>query len=154
MNTSNKNDTSPQLETFNQPLPSGDNNAASSDDQLIDIQTFMKLDLRVAEVLEAEQLHKSKKLLKLKVSLGETLGIRQIVSGIALFYTPESLIGKKIIVVANLKPAALMGVESQGMLLAGSLDTPHPDDPSRPPVTSLLKIIEPDQKLPLGTRIR
>jgi len=84
---------------------------------IITIEDFSKVELRVGEVLEAEKIEKSEKLLKLKVDLGE-LGERQIVAGIAKHYSPEELIGKLIIVVANLKPAKLMGIESQGMLLA------------------------------------
>ena len=79
---------------------------------------FAAVDLRVAEVLEAVKVPKSKKLLKLLVDLG--FEKRTIVSGIALSYEPEQLIGKKVIIVANLAPATLMGIESQGMVLAGS----------------------------------
>lgn len=85
--------------------------------QLVDINEFKKLDLRVAKVLSAERIKGSEKLLKLLIDLGE-LGTRQIVAGIAKYYEPEQLVGKCIVVVANLKPAKLMGVESQGMLLA------------------------------------
>jgi methionyl-tRNA synthetase len=76
---------------------------------------FAKLDLRVAEVLEAERVPKSKKLIRMQIDCGER---RQIVAGIGEVYAPEQLVGKKIVVVANLKPAKLMGVESKGMLLA------------------------------------
>ena len=82
---------------------------------------FAKIDLRIGQVLEAEKVPKSKKLLKLLVDLG--FEKRTIVSGIALSYEPEQLIGRKVIVVANLAPAAIMGVESQGMILAASLET-------------------------------
>lgn len=88
--------------------------------ELIDIDYFKKVDLRVAKVLEAERVEKSEKLVKLKVDLGE-LGVRQIVAGIAKYYTPQELVGRLIIIVANLKPAKLMGIESQGMLLAAKL---------------------------------
>ena len=81
----------------------------------ITYEEFEKIDLRVAKVLEAEPVPKSKKLLKLKLDIGEE---RQIVAGIALDYKPEDLIGKSIVIVANLKPTTLMGVESRGMLLA------------------------------------
>jgi methionyl-tRNA synthetase len=85
----------------------------------IEFDDFSKLDLRVAKVVEAEKVTKSKKLLKLIVDLGfET---RTIVSGISQHITAEEVLGRKVIVVANLKPAKLMGIESQGMLLAGSL---------------------------------
>ncbi|SHH17529.1 methionine--tRNA ligase [Thermosipho atlanticus] len=83
----------------------------------ITFDTFKKIDLRVAEILEAEKVPKSEKLIKLIIDLGE-LGKRQIIAGIAKHYNPDELVGKKIIVVANLKPAKLMGIESQGMLLA------------------------------------
>jgi methionyl-tRNA synthetase len=86
----------------------------------IDIEEFARLDLRVARVLSAEPIKGSKKLLKLQVDLGDET--RQIVSGIADAYTPESLVGRKVVLVANLKPAKLMGVESAGMVLAASLD--------------------------------
>jgi methionyl-tRNA synthetase len=81
----------------------------------IDIDDFRKVDLRVATVLRAEPVPKAKKLLKLEIDMGER---RTIVAGIAEHYTPESLAGRQVIVVANLKPAKLMGVVSQGMLLA------------------------------------
>ncbi|GAB6188436.1 methionine--tRNA ligase [Marinitoga arctica] len=88
---------------------------------LIDIDYFKNIDLRVAKILEAEKVKKSKKLIKLQLDLGE-LGKRQIVAGIANYYEPENLIGKKIIIVANLKPAKLMGIESNGMLLAAKIN--------------------------------
>lgn len=86
---------------------------------LIDIEHFAQVDLRVALVKEAVAVPKSKKLLKLQLDVGE-LGERQILSGIAHKYTPEDLVGRKIIIISNLKPAKLMGEESQGMLLAAS----------------------------------
>jgi methionyl-tRNA synthetase len=75
-----------------------------------------KLDLRVGIVKEAEKIKKSKKLLKLQVDLG--FESRQVVAGISKHFAPEDLVGKRVIVVANLKPAKLMGVESCGMVLA------------------------------------
>jgi len=84
----------------------------------ITIDEFMKIQLKTAKVLTAERVPKSEKLLKLQVSLGEGTEPRQIVAGIGKKYTPEALIGKTIIIVANLKPAKLMGIESQGMVLA------------------------------------
>lgn len=86
------------------------------DDNLITIDQFAKIDLRAGEIKYAEKVEKSKKLLKLQVDLqGEK---RTVVAGIAQSYTPEELVGKKIIIVANLKPVKLMGIESQGMVLA------------------------------------
>jgi len=82
----------------------------------ITIDEFMKIQLKTAKVLSAERVPKSEKLLKLHVSIGTEQ--RQIVAGIGKKYEPESLIGKTIIIVANLKPAKLMGIESQGMVLA------------------------------------
>ena len=83
----------------------------------IGIDDFQKVDLRVAEIVDCEPIKKAKKLLKL--TLDDGTGVpRTVASGIALWYSPEDLKGHKIIVVANLKPATLMGVESQGMILA------------------------------------
>ncbi|HEX4968024.1 MAG TPA: methionine--tRNA ligase, partial [Nitrospiraceae bacterium] len=84
----------------------------------ITIDEFMKIQLKTAKVLTAERVPKSEKLLKLQVSLGEGTEPRQIVAGIGKKYEPEALVGKTIIIVANLKPAKLMGIESQGMVLA------------------------------------
>jgi methionyl-tRNA synthetase len=83
---------------------------------LIGIEDFMKVELRTAQIIECEPVPKAKKLLKLQVDLG--FERRQVVSGIAKFYTPDQLIGKKVVLVSNLKPAKLCGVESYGMLLA------------------------------------
>lgn len=106
----------------------------------ITFDDFGKVDLKVAEVLEAEKVAKSDKLLKLQISYGSEK--RQIVSGIAKYYKPEEMIGKKVIVVANLKPAKLMGVESQGMILAVE------DGKGG------LKILEADKSLPSGSSAR
>ena len=86
----------------------------------ITIDDFMKIDLRVATVTACEPVPKANKLLKLQVDLGYEQ--RQVVSGIAEHYKPEELVGKKVIVVANLKPVKLRGELSQGMILAGSHD--------------------------------
>jgi methionyl-tRNA synthetase len=83
----------------------------------ITYEDFQKIDLRAAQILEAERVPKSDKLIKLKVDVGEE---RTIVAGIGKDYKPEDLVGKSIVIVANLKPAKLMGVESRGMLLATS----------------------------------
>ncbi len=84
----------------------------------IGIEDFMKVDLRVGKIVSAERVVKSEKLVKLQVDIGAET--RQIVAGIGKSYTPEELLGKTIVIVANLKPAKLMGIESQGMLLAAS----------------------------------
>ncbi len=86
-----------------------------ADNGIITIDDFMKVSLKAGEILSCEPVEKSDKLLKLMVDLGEK---RQIVSGIAKYYKPEELIGKKVAVVANLKPVKLRGVESNGMILA------------------------------------
>jgi methionyl-tRNA synthetase len=85
-------------------------------DELISYDDFMKTKLKVAEILSAEKVTKSKKLMKLRVMLDD--GERQLIAGIAEHYNPEDLIGKKVVVVANLQPAKLMGEESRGMILA------------------------------------
>lgn len=91
---------------------------AAAEDDMIKIDDFAKVDLRVAEIIAAEPVPKTDKLLKIQVTLGDEE--RTIVSGIAKFYKPEDLIGKHVILVANLKPAKLRGVVSHGMLLAAS----------------------------------
>ena len=84
----------------------------------ITIDDFMKVELRVAKVLQAERVPKSSRLLKLLVDVGSEQ--RTIVAGIAESYEPEALVGRTVVVVFNLKPAKLMGVESNGMVLAAS----------------------------------
>jgi methionyl-tRNA synthetase len=99
----------------------------------ISIDDFMKVDLRVATVIEAEPVKKADKLLKLQLDLGYEK--RQVVSGIAQFYKPEDLVGQKVICVTNLKPVKLRGELSQGMILAGSSEgqlTLATVDPSLP----------------------
>ncbi len=94
--------------------------------ELIDIEYLKKVDLRIGIVRKAERVPGSKKLLRLEVDLGNE--VRQIVAGLAPWYQPEELVGKRIVVVANLKPKKLMGLESQGMLLAavGRDGKPYP----------------------------
>lgn len=107
----------------------------------IEFNDFMKVELRVAEVKDCEPIKKAKKLLKLTLDDG-TGTDRIVASGIAKWYKPEDLIGKKIIVVANLKPAVLCGVESNGMILAA--DVTEED----------AKVIFVDKDMPNGARIR
>ena len=90
------------------------------DGNQITIDEFMKVELRTGKILEAEKVKKSKKLIQLKIDIGT--GTRQVLAGIAESYEPEDLIGRTVIIVANLKPAKLMGIESQGMVLAASND--------------------------------
>lgn len=92
--------------------------AKANEDGMIGIEDFSKIDLRVVEILAAEPVPKTDKLMKIQVSLGDEE--RTVVSGIAKFYKPEDLIGKHVVLVANLKPAKLRGVMSHGMLLAAS----------------------------------
>jgi methionyl-tRNA synthetase len=89
-------------------------------DDRITIEDFMKVELRTAKILEAERVPKSKKLLKMRVDVGTEQ--RTIVAGIGEAYEPEALVGKTVVIVANLKPAKLMGIESNGMVLAASPD--------------------------------
>lgn len=84
----------------------------------ISFDDFVKVQLKTAKILEAEKVEKSEKLIKLQIEVGEEK--RQLVAGIGKAYTPDDLIGKTIIIVANLEPKALMGIESQGMLLAAT----------------------------------
>jgi methionyl-tRNA synthetase len=99
----------------------------------IGIDDFRRIDLRVATVVKAESVPKARKLLKLEIDMGER---RTIVAGIAEHYAPEALVGRQLVVVANLKPAKLMGILSQGMLLAAGEDAGPvlimPDTPVRP----------------------
>ena len=95
--------------------------AQPAPDPTISFDSFLQTELRVARVVEAARIEGTDRLLQLKLDVGE-LGPRQIVAGIAEAYEPEQLVGKKIVIVANLKPARIRGVESQGMLLAADLD--------------------------------
>jgi methionyl-tRNA synthetase len=106
----------------------------------ISVDQFFQAELKVATVLAAEPVPKSNKLLKITADLGEGAP-RTIVAGIALAYKPEDLVGKQVVVVANLQPAKLMGVESNGMVLAASLDGK--------PV-----LLHPGTQVPNGTRVK
>jgi methionyl-tRNA synthetase len=105
----------------------------------IAIDDFMKIDLRVAEVIQAEHIKKADKLLKLQLDLGYEK--RQVVSGIAQYYKPEELVGRKVICITNLKPVKLRGELSQGMILAGSKD-------------GALSLATVDQTLPNGSKVK
>jgi methionyl-tRNA synthetase len=113
---------------------------AEAGDSRIAIDDFMKVELRVARVLEAEAVPKSKKLVKLKVDVGTEQ--RTIVAGIAEAYPPDQLVGRTIVIVANLKPAKLMGIESNGMVLAAS------------PEGGLPSLVAVDPSIPPGSRVR
>ena len=105
---------------------------------LIGIEDFMGVELRTAKVLSCERVPKAKKLLCMQLDLGYEQ--RQVVSGIAAYYTPEQLIGKKVIIVANLKPAKLCGIESQGMILASGEED--------------VRVVFLAEDTPLGERVR
>ncbi|OGK77660.1 MAG: methionine--tRNA ligase [Candidatus Rokubacteria bacterium GWC2_70_24] len=113
--------------------------AGQSSASRITLDDFKKVDLRVAEVVAAEKVARSKKLLKLTVTVGEET--RTLVAGIAEHYAPEALVGRKVIVVANLEPATLMGIESNGMVLAGSTE-------------GTVSLLMPDKDLPPGSRVK
>ena len=106
---------------------------------LVDLDQFLSVDLRVARVIAAERVPGTDKLLRLRVDLGTEE--RQLVAGVALAYAPEALVGRTIVVVANLKPARIRGIESRGMLLAA-------DAGGRPIVATF------DEAVPPGTRVR
>ena len=110
-------------------------------DSTITFDDFLKVDLRVAQILAAERIEKSNKLVKLQVTVGPELGERQIVAGIAKHYEPEALVGRKIVIVANLKPAKLMGETSQGMLLAASDSE------------GLLELLSPGEAITAGSKV-
>ncbi len=111
---------------------------AEPEDNLIAIDDFAKIDLRIADVVSAEPVPKADRLLKLQISIGGEN--RQIVAGIAEFYKPEDLVGRQVVVVYNLKPAKLRGIESQGMLLAARKGR-------------TLSLLMPDKELPSGAKI-
>lgn len=107
---------------------------------MIAIEDLLKIDLRVAEVKQAEPHPNADKLLILKIDAGDGVEDRQIVAGIKSAYQPEDLIGKKIVIVNNLAPATLRGVESQGMLLAAK-------DGSQVVILTTEKDIKPGSKI-------
>ena len=106
---------------------------------MVSFRDFQKLNLRVAEIIEAERVENSDRLLKLKINLGSEE--RNIVAGIGEFYPPEELIGREIIVVADLEPRKIMGSLSQGMLLAADVE-------GRP------VLLRPDKNVPPGSEVR
>lgn len=107
--------------------------------ETITIDEFKRLDIRIARVVQAEPVPKTDKLLKLTIELGDET--RTIVAGIAETYTPEQLVGKQIVVLANLQPATIRGIVSEGMLLAAEVDG-----------KAILLI--PDREVPTGSIVR
>lgn len=140
------------MENNNQPQPIDTDSQGNSDivqteekpqrDQSISIDQFASVSLVVGQILTAERVEKSSKLLKLTVDLGEPKGPRQILAGIAKHYTPDTLPGRKVAVVANLQPAKLMGLVSEGMLLCASDEQGH------------LELISPGELCRPGSSIR
>ena len=107
---------------------------------MVTFDVFAKIELKVGTVLEAEEVEESEKLIKLMVDLGEdpstSSGPRQVLAGVKQWYKPEELVGKQVVIVANLEPRMMMGLESQGMMLAADsedgpifLTTPKPVPP-------------------------
>ncbi len=118
---------------------SGSQEQDSEQTGLITIEEFSKVEMKVAQVLACQPVEGADKLLQLTLSLGEA-GIRQVVSGIAKHYSPEQMLGKKVILVSNLKPAMLRGIESQGMILAAAKG-------------KRLSLVTVDGEIPAGTAI-
>jgi methionyl-tRNA synthetase len=132
--------TTPAAAAADAPLHSVAASDVTAEKQHITIDDFAKVELRVAQVLVAERIPKADKLLRLEVDLGNEK--RQILAGIAQYYEPEKLIGRKIVIVANLAPRKMRGLESQGMLLAASLDD------GAPVLAGFL------EEVPLGARLK
>jgi len=112
---------------------------AAAAPELIGIEDFGKVQLRVGRIVAAERVEKSDKLVKLQVDIGTET--RQVVAGIGKQYAPEQLLDKSIVIVVNLKPAKLMGVESQGMLLAASAG-------------DVLSVVTPDREIKPGAKVK
>ncbi len=110
---------------------------------VINFEQFSAIDLRVGRVIEATEHPNADKLLVLKVDLGEDIGVRQVLAGIKGFYTPEEVVGKSIVVVVNLAPRVMRGLESQGMLLAAVVGQP----------AESLALLTVDREMPAGTRV-
>jgi methionyl-tRNA synthetase len=121
-------------------VPAASPAPAAPTDGKITIDDFMKVELRTAKVLAAEKVPNSRKLVKLSVDVGTEQ--RTLVAGIAEAYEPEALVGRTVVIVFNLKPAKLMGIESNGMVLAASPDGGKPT------------LVAFDQEIAPGTRVR
>ncbi len=101
---------------------------------------FVKLDLRVGTIVTAQPVNGSERLMQMEIDLGEEVGKREIIAGIALQYKPEELLNRQVIVLVNLEPKKMMGLESQGMVLAGG--------------DKEIALLQPDKVIPNGTVIR
>jgi methionyl-tRNA synthetase len=127
------------MQASSAPPPEGQPESAAP--VIISIDTFAQVDLRVGQIVRAERIPNADKLLRLQVDLAEPEP-RQLLAGIAEWYPPESLVGQKILVVSNLQPRRLRGLESRGMLLAASAEDGRP----------LLATVPPEA--PNGSRLR
>jgi methionyl-tRNA synthetase len=114
-----------KLENSEVAKPEGENKA----EDFITIDDFLKVELRVGEIKVAERIPKADKLLRFEIDLGEEKP-RQILAGLAEYYEPETLVGRKVVVVANLKPRMMRGLESQGMICAASLEDGTSEKPA------------------------
>lgn len=132
----------PRAESYKKPSASSPQSSAAAPaaNGQIAIDDFAKVELRVAEVVKCEKHPKADKLLVLTLNVGDHT--RQVVSGIAQWYTPQSLVGRKLVLVANLKPAVLRGVESEGMILAGEDEAGN------------VVVVSPEKDLPPGAKVR
>ena len=113
----------------NERQKTNDEQQAANEEDFITIDDFLKVELRVGEIKIAERIPKADKLLRFEIDLGEEKP-RQILAGLAEYYEPESLVGRKVVVVANLKPRKMRGLESQGMICAASLENGEGEKPS------------------------
>ena len=129
----------PGAEPAARPEPATEQKPRVPEKPRVKIDRFFDIQLKVARVLSAERVENTDKLMKLEIDLGSEK--RQIVAGIAAAYEPDQVVGKRIIVVANLKPARIRGIESNGMLLAADMG-------GRPVLATF------DEDVPLGTRVR
>ena len=128
-----------QINDENKVQPAVDKPASAVDESgLLDISEFARVKMRVAEILDAEPVEGTDRLMRLQIDVG--FEKRQIVAGIAEYYRPEEMVGKKIVVVVNLKPATIRGVKSNGMLLAAK--SGHK-----------LCLVSPESDLPPGAKI-
>jgi methionyl-tRNA synthetase len=123
------------VQAASEPVP-----APPVEDPRVGIEDFLKLDIRAARIVGAERVPKSKKLMKLEVDLGTER--RQLVAGIAEAYEAEALVGRLVAVIVNLKPATLMGIQSNGMVLAAST-------PGGLPI-----LVAFEKEPPLGSRVK
>lgn len=130
----------PKFEAKPAPAPEAEALEPQAPNGLITLEDFAKVELRVAEVVKCEKHPKADKLLVLTLNLGDHT--RQVVSGIAQWYAPQSLVGRKLVLVANLKPAVLRGIESQGMILAGE------------DAAGNVVVVSPEKDLPPGAKVR